>query len=435
MRFLGVGDACELGALYMRLLEDGHEVKVFIQDPLCHGTLAGIVERIDDWRAALPWVGKEGIIIFENVAEMRGAAQDKLRADGFRVIGGSAFGDRLENDRHYAQQILKDLGVQICATHEFRDTRSAIAFIQRSPGRYVLKFNGIVPSLKNYVGRYSDGHDVVAILEKLPSSLSDKSFVLMEHVSGIEMGVGAYFNGEQFLTPACLDWEHKRFFPNDLGELTPEMGTVVTYDRTAHFFDLTLRKLEQLLRQNSYCGYINLNTIVNEQGVWPLEFTCRFGYPGFAILDALQRIKWSELFNAMVLRSALSFDIAPGFAVGIVLTTPPFPYELTQVNELIGLPVLFDGPLSVEEKRHLHYGEVGLENNGLVTSGVNGWTMVVTGQGQTVVSAQSNAVRLAQRIFAPNVRYRCDIGTRLIEGDLERLEQLGMFGSREQTGV
>jgi phosphoribosylamine--glycine ligase len=433
MRFLGVGDACELGALYMRLLEEGHDVKIFIQDKACHGTLAGIVERVADWRSQLSWVGKDGIVVFENVADMRGSLQDELRDEGYRVIGGSAFGDRLENDRGFAQRILHDLGVSVCKTHEFSDIRAAIAFLKCHPSRYVLKFNGIVPSLKNYVGRYSDGHDVRGILEKLPPILSDTSFVLMEHVEGIEMGVGAYFNGENFLTPACLDWEHKRFFPRDLGELTPEMGTVVTYDRTDHFFELTLKKIEPLLRRNKYCGYINLNTMVNDKGIWPLEFTCRFGYPGYAILDPLQKIGWGALFEAMVSRSAITFATAPGFAVGLVLTTPPFPYERSQVSELVGLPVFFDGPVTAEDKRHLHYGEVGLENNTLVTSGVSGWTMVVTGQGNTVASAQANAAKLADRIYAPNIRYRCDIGDRLIRGDLERLEQLGVFGqpSRE----
>ena len=80
MRILGVGDAADLGALYLRLRDDGHEVKIHISDPMCHGTLAGLVERVDNWEAELPWIraaGDDGLIVFENVADGRGERQDR----------------------------------------------------------------------------------------------------------------------------------------------------------------------------------------------------------------------------------------------------------------------------------------------------------------------------------------------------------------------
>ncbi len=252
-------------------------------------------------------------------------------------------------------------------------------------------------------------------------------FVLMEHVEGIEMGVGAYFDGTRFLTPACLDWEHKHFFPGDLGELTGEMGTVVTYSRTATFFDRTLARVAPLLRQHGYCGYINLNTIVNERGIWPLEFTCRFGYPGYAILDPLQRTPWSALFKAMVSRSGLPFETHPGFAVGIVMTIRPFPFIRTHVPEPVGLPVLFDGALDDEDHRNLHFGEMGLDGDMLVTAGYHGWTLVVTGVGADIPDAQTAAYHLARRVMVPNVRYRNDIGAKLVAGDLDEVERLGLL--------
>src|SRR3954447_14506417 len=337
MRFLGIGDSCDLGALYLRLLAEGHEVKVSVALPICHDTLAGLVPRVDDWRCELDWIraaGTEGIILFENVAGQRGQLQDELRRDGFHVIGGSAYGDRLENDRGYAQEVLRGIGLSICPVRAFRERATAIRFLREQPGRYVLKFN---EAYETFVGQLDDGRDVIAFLTGLPPQGEQESFVVMEYVEGVEMGVGAYFNGENFLTPSCLDWEHKRFFPGDLGELTGEMGTIVTYDRTARFHELTLGRMESLLRENGYCDYININTIVNERGIWPLEFTCRFGYPGYAILDPLQRTPWSTLFHSMVTRSSDRFDTAPGFAAGVVLSTPPFPFARPDVKVPVGM--------------------------------------------------------------------------------------------------
>jgi phosphoribosylamine---glycine ligase len=266
MRFLGIGDTCDLGALYMRLLADGHEVKVFVGEPLAQGTMAGLVEHTPNWESELDWIkasGDEGIILFENVAKARGPLQDQLRKDGFHVVGGSAYGDRLENDRAFAQRILSDIGLQTAKVAEFSDLASASSFIDKHPSRYVLKFNGPnFSSNDNYVGRLSNGADVRAVLRtKLSKQQDDEfSFILMEHVDGVEMGVGAYFNGETFIGSACLDWEHKRFFPGDLGELTGEMGTIATFDRSRRFFERTLKRMTPMLAAGGYCGYISTST-------------------------------------------------------------------------------------------------------------------------------------------------------------------------------
>jgi phosphoribosylamine--glycine ligase len=112
------------------------------------------------------------------------------------------------------------------------------------------------------------------------------------------------------------------------------------------------------------------------------------------------------------------------------MTTPPFPYGRNVVNEPIGMPIVFDR-VGDEERRHLHYGEVGLRDGQLVTSGAYGWTMVVTGTGRTVQDARDRANQLADRVIIPNARYRRDIGDRLASTDLARVINLGLLNELE----
>jgi phosphoribosylamine--glycine ligase len=419
MRILGVTETCDLGSLYMRLIAEGHEVRVSVSWPLASETMAGLVPRVEDWRGELGWIreaGAESVIVFEAVGF--GELQDALRREGYNVIGGSALGDRLENDRAFAQGVLADLGLPIAGCAEFSDAGTAIADLRARPRRTVFKVSASAG--ETFVGTLADGSDIAALLAARRPEKGER-FILMDFVEGIETGVGAYFDGERFLRPACVDWEHKRFFAGDMGELTGEMGTVATFDGSARLFEACLQPLEPMLREAGHVGYVNLNTMIDERGVWPLEFTCRFGYPGFAVLEPLQRPGWGELFRCMTGQTAPGFETRPGFSLCVVLSTPPFPHSRKELDAVVGLPVL-TGKI---DPRHLHWSEVGLRDGRLVTTGLYGWTGVVTGTGSTIEEAKAAAYARARKVHCPNLRYRLDIGDKLIDGQLARLQEWG----------
>ena len=422
MRVLGITETCDLGSLYLRLIGEGHEVKVAVSEPLASGTMAGLVPRADSWEQELDWVrgNPDGVVLFEAVGF--GELQDRLRAQGFNVIGGSAFGDRLENDRDYALGLLAQQGLKVAPVKSFTRVAEAIADLEQRPRRCVFKLCDSAGD--TFVGGLADGSDVAALL-RLRAPADGAAFILMDHIDGVETGVGAYFNGERFLAPACLDWEHKRFFAGNLGELTGEMGTVATFTGSERLLAATLKPLEGLFRAAGHVGWVNLNTIINEDGVWPLEFTCRFGYPGFAVLEPLQELAWSALFDRLLDRGSENFPAHEGFSTCIVLTTPPMPLSRKEVDAPVGLPLV----VGDVDPTHLHLGEVGAGDAGLITAGLYGWTAVVTGIGKTVAESAAAAYANAAKVYTPNVRYRLDIGEALINGDLERLSKWGWLKS------
>lgn len=74
------------------------------------------------------------------------------------------------------------------------------------------------------------------------------------------------------------------------------------------------------------------------------------------------------------------------------------------------------------ERGNLHFGEVALSGTQLVTSGSIGYVMVATGTGEMVPTAQRAAYDLVAKVAIPNMRYRNDIGDKLVQHDHARLK-------------
>ncbi len=164
---------------------------------------------------------------------------------------------------------------------------------------------------------------------------------------------------------------------------------------------------------------------MNEAGLWPLEFTSRFGYPGFAICEALHSEPWEDIFQRMLRRDSLALHTQGGFAAGVVLTVPPFPYRQGYEELSKGEPICFRPGMTAEDRANLHFAEVARKGDHLVTSGATGYIGVATGTGGTVRDARDAAYRLARQVVIPNLRYRVDIGDRVMAKDWQNLCSLG----------
>ena len=334
-------------------------------------------------------------------------------------MGGSALGDRLETDRGYGQSILAGLGLPVAKAHRFDTAAEAEAFLRRNPPCTVVKYDG--GEHATFVGDHPAGLDAAYMLRQQGGG----PVLLSERLGGVEVGVGGYFDGRQFLTPACIDFEHKRFFPGELGEMTGEMGTLASYRGAGPLFEATLARMAPLLAAAGHVGYLNLNLMVDERGPVPLEFTCRIGNPGYAVLAAMQPDGWGDLLARMAAGGGGGFATLPGWSVAVVLSVPPFPHTRDNPPESADPPLFWLQPPDAAEQAHYHPVDVRTHDGDWLIRRRSGHAMIVTGTGKTPAAAKDAANRRAANVIAPELRWRADIGDRYVLHDEARLQRLG----------
>src|SRR2546425_11741292 len=103
------------------------------------------------------------------------------------------------------------------------------------------------------------------------------------------------------------------------------MGTTMFWSEPTRLFNATLKKMETRLREERYVGYIDVNCIVNSNGIYPLEFTARFGYPTISIQQEGLLTPISEMLYKLADGSLTRLRARAGFQVGVRVEVPPFP--------------------------------------------------------------------------------------------------------------
>lgn len=405
--------------LCMRWQDDGHDVRwFFAKTERTKDYGKGLVQVVDDWRDWMRWA--DIVVMADNTKYLREI--DAWRKKGIPIIGASVEAAEWELNRTLGQDIFKKNKIDVPPYKEFNDYDAAIAHVKKHMTAFVSKpcGNETDKSL-SYVAKTPA--DLIYMLQRWKKAQKLKgSFILQEKVSGCEMAVGGWFGPGGFLPDFCENFEFKKLMVGDHGPATGEMGTVVRYVKSSRLADKVLRPLAHDLDAMNYCGYVDVNCIIDEKGTpWPLEFTMRPGWPTFNIQMALlegDSAQWLEaLANGRVARPWKLGEVA----AGVVMALPDFPYSHATKKEVTGVPIYGVTP-SLRQRIHpceIMSGEAPVEINGKIVNmpmwvSAGDYLLVATGTGATVSAAARRAYRVLDKLELPNSPFfRTDIGKRL----------------------
>lgn len=420
--------------LAMHCEESGHEAKFFIDDPDSKDVGDGFVTKVDDYQSHLKWAD---LVITDDTG--KGKVNDKIRESGIPVLGGTQMTDALEEDRGAGQRLFKAVGLDILESNEFKTMEEAIDHVRDNPKPYVVKVSGNAQNDKTstYVGEMEDGSDIVPVLEHMSKKMEKgvEGVEIQEKVEGIEVAITGFFNGEKFIGPCFVNFEHKKLMSwntqQGIGPNTGEMGTSGYWkNQDIGLFQKVLKPMEKPLKQMGYHGVFDINCIVSGRTVYPLEMTNRFGWPCSLLqLETMKENDLGEFF--MALASGKDFDLQTTYPVSlcVVIGVPPLPYMNDEIFEKYSkdMPVMFRNGWAPDG---LYPGEAKMDDEGWKVAGCSGCLAVAAVGGFSIKDCQEEAYAIAEEVIVPSKMVREDIGRKTVEAH-DKLRELNLMPGRE----
>jgi phosphoribosylamine--glycine ligase len=415
--------------LARKLHNEGHHVKLYIDDKKLKPIFDYIVPKITNWKKELAWVRK-GLIIFDDCGF--GKVQDDLRMKGFNVFGGNALADEIEYDREFSTKVFQKYGIKTFPAKTFKNVLEAAEHAIENPGQWVIKREGDNSKFVSYVGEDDDGKDVIALLKNYSviKNINKQPISLQQRAHGIEIGVARYFNGKKWVGPIEMNVEHPHLFSGGIGQFTTEMGTVAWYtEKENALYKKTLAKLEPMLRESGYKGDFAVNCIVDKKNAYALEMTPRLGSPISHLHQELHDSPWGDFLMAIAKGEDYKLKYKKGYGVVITLAVPPFPFQKIFTTGICHGLTLNLGKCTSKDIEHIHFDEVSKRISGdkehYYISGHDGFVGYVTSVDKTVKKSCLNALKITQKIHVPKLFYRIDIGHKFEDVDLPNLKKWG----------
>lgn len=208
---------------------------------------------------------------------------DVFEENGLEIFGVNKQASKFESSKAYTKDFLTRYGINTAKYIQTSDKEKALSFgkdIIEKDGNVVLKRDGLAGG---------KGVFIISSIDEFESKVdevfrTDKLIVIEEFIHGFEMSLLCLTDSKTII-PLPTSKDHKKIFEKEEGPNTGGMGTYAPNIEADVFKEKIAKEiLPKILdgfnkEKIDYRGVLFIGFMINENGIYVLEFNVRFGDP------------------------------------------------------------------------------------------------------------------------------------------------------------
>lgn len=334
---------------------------------------------------------------------------DKFEAQGLKIFGPCKKAAMLEGSKAFSKEFMKKYGVKTASYEVFNHAEDSIEYLKTSSYPIVIKADGLAAGKGVVIcSNFKEASEAVSefmVNDKLKGA--GKKLVIEEFLEGMEASILAVTDGKTII-PLMSAKDHKTIFEENKGPNTGGMGAIspnpyCTLKVLESFKkDIMEPTIEGIKKEGmKYIGIIFFGLMINEKGVYLLEYNVRMGDPETQAVLPLMESDLMDVIMHAVDGNLQDYDIKwkDKYACSVVAASHGYPGKYDTGFSIEGINA-DDSKVFVAGAR--------MENGTLKTSG--GRVLAVTTLGDTSEEARRNAYASIDKINFKGMYYRKDIG-------------------------
>lgn len=334
---------------------------------------------------------------------------DKFNDKGLKIFGPSKKAAMLEGSKAFSKEFMKKYNVKTAAYEVFEDEKAALEYLGNSCFPIVIKADGLAAGKGVAICNSFE-----EAKETLESFMIDdifkgagKKVVIEEYLQGVEASILAVTDGKTMI-PLLSARDHKTIYENNEGPNTGGMGVIAPNPNfTSEVFenfkkDIMYPTLKGIWEEHmDYVGVLFYGVMINEKGVYLLEYNVRMGDPETQAILPLMKSDFMDIIIKSVDRNLHNADIIwkKKYSCCIVATSEGYPGEYKTGYPIKGIG-LTQGKVFMAGAK--------VKDNELLTTG--GRVLCINCTENTLEEARIKAYNEIKTIDFKGMYYRKDIG-------------------------